>query len=200
MADAFHVLRDYLQARAKFSPEEMACVQSQFTHRSVASGDYLQRAGDIPTHAAFVTTGCLRTYIIDAKGKEHTVKFAPETWWLADNKSLSTHSPSPYFIQAIENSELLLITPDAHERLAKEIPGFGEAFRKGLQKHASAKEERIVSALSATAEERYQDFAKTYPSILTRVPQWMIASYLGLTPETLSRIRARLAAKHKPAP
>ena len=139
--------------------------------------------------------GCLRSYVIDSEGREHIVQFAPETWWLADNVSLATGAPSQYFVDAIEDSDLLLIDPLSHETIVERIPGYAAAFRRGLQRHAAAKDERIVSSLSASAQQRYLDFLKTYPSIATRVPQRMLASYLGVTPETVSRIRRRLAQK-----
>ena len=140
-------------------------------------------------------TGCLRSYVIDGKGKEHIVQFAPEDWWLADNTSLMSGTPSQYFIDAVEDSILLLIDPPSHQRIIERIPGYAASFRTGLQRHAAAKDQRIVNSLSASAEERYQEFLRTYPSIALRVPQWMLASYLGVSPETLSRIRKSLSRK-----
>jgi CRP-like cAMP-binding protein len=162
---------------------------------SLRAGDVLQRAGEIATHAAFVAEGCLRSYVIDGKGKEHIVQFAPENWWLADAASLMTGTPSQYFIDAVEDSSLLLIDPPSHLRIVEQIPGYATAFQTGLQKHAAAKDLRIVSALATSAEERYQEFMRTYPSIALRVPQWMLASYLGVSPETLSRVRKGLSRK-----
>src|SRR5262245_58325428 len=94
----FDVLRDYLAARASFSDAEFDTVRAAVVHRHLRQGDYLQRAGDIPHYAAFVARGCLRNYVIDAKGKEHIVQFAPETWWLADGPALMNRAPSQYFI------------------------------------------------------------------------------------------------------
>jgi len=196
---AFAVLRAYLLARASFSEEEMTLVETQFKPATLRSGDFLQRAGAIATHAAFVARGCLRTYVIDSSGKEHVVQFAPETWWVADNVSLMSGTPSDYFIDAIEDSDLLLIDSRSHELIVEKIPGYASALRKGLQRHAAAKDERIVISISASAHDRYVRFLQTYPSLATRVPQWMLASYLGVSPETVSRIRARLARK-RPAP
>ena len=198
MADstsAFAVLRTYLEARASFSVEEFEFMQAMFVPAKVGAGEFLQRAGAPAKYAAFVASGCLRTYVIDSKGKEHVVQFAPETWWVADATSLATGSPSQYFIDAIEDSALLLIDPRSHEKVVERVPGYAAAFRRGLQKHAAAKDERIVSSMSASAQDRYLEFLRTYPSLAMRVPQWMLASYLGVSPETVSRIRRKLARK-----
>jgi CRP-like cAMP-binding protein len=191
----FGVLQAYLEARATFTEAELAFVRARFRPMTLGAGEFLQRAGRPATHAAFVAAGCMRTYTIDTKGKEHVVKFAPETWWVADNLSLSSGAPSAYFIDAIEDSELLLVDPASHEAIVEQVPGYAAAFRRGLQRHAAAKDERIVSSLSASAQERYLQFLKTYPSLVTRVPQWMLASYLGVSPETVSRIRRKLARR-----
>jgi CRP-like cAMP-binding protein len=192
---AFDVLRTYLEARATFSDHELAFIRTMFVAKTLRTGDFLQRAGDVATHAAFVATGCLRNYVIDAKGKEHIVQFAPETWWLADATSLLNGTPSRYFIDAIEDSELLLIDGPSQQQIVDTVPGYAAAFRAGLQKHAAAKDHRIVTSLSSSAEERYQEFLGTYPSIASRVPQWMLASYLGVSPETVSRIRKNLSRR-----
>jgi CRP-like cAMP-binding protein len=191
----FEVLRAYLQARAAFTDEDFEIIKTMFFERALSSGQHLQRAGEVAKYASFVARGCLRSYIIDAKGKEHIVQFAPENWWLADNTSLAAGTPSAYFIDAVEDSDVLLIDPPAHEKLVERVPAYAAAFRMGLQRRAAAREERIVDSLSKSAEERYLDFLETYPSIVTRVPQWMLASYLGVSPETMSRIRKKLSRK-----
>jgi CRP-like cAMP-binding protein len=128
---AFEILRTYLEARAAFTDEELAFVRTVFVPRRVPAGDFLQRAGDVARHAAFVAKGCLRSYVIDAKGKEHIVQFAPETWWLADSDSLSSGSPSQYFIDAIEDADLLLIDGPSHLRLVERVPGYAAALAPG---------------------------------------------------------------------
>jgi CRP-like cAMP-binding protein len=192
---AFCVLRAYLSARASFTEEEFGFIRTMFVPRTLRSREFLQRAGDAAKYAAFVAKGCLRSYVIDSHGKEHIVQFAPETWWLADNISLATGTPSQYFIDAIEDSDLLLIDPTSHEAVVEKIPGYAASFRKGLQRHAAAKDARIVSSMSTPAHDRYLEFLKTYPSIAMRVPQRMLASYLGVSPETVSRIRKKLSRK-----
>src|SRR5262245_23466631 len=197
-ASTFDVLRAYLAARAPFNDGDFAVVRGALVYRRLAEGEFLQRAGDITKYAAFVAAGCLRNYVIDAKGKEHIVEFAPETWWLADSTSLNNGTPSPYFVDAIEDSDLLLIDRPSHQRLVDDVVGYAAAFRTGLQRHAAAKDERIVNSLAASAEERYLDFLRMYPSVALRVPQAMLASYLGITPETVSRIRRNLSRKRRP--
>jgi len=193
--NAFDVLRNYLDARAAFGPGDFDLIRSVFLFKRLSAGEFLQRAGDITRHAAFVASGCLRNYVIDSKGKEHIVQFAPETWWLADATSLNHGTPSTFFIDAIEDSALLLIDASSHQMLVDRVAGYAAAFRTGLQRHAAAKDQRIVSSLSVSAEERYLEFMRVYPSIALRVPQSMLASYLGVTPETVSRIRKNLSRR-----
>jgi CRP-like cAMP-binding protein len=191
----FDVLQAYLLARASVTEEELAFIKSLFIPKRLCAHDCLQRAGSVAKYSAFVVHGCLRSYAIDAEGKEHTVKFAPETWWVADTLSMTSGAPSQYFIEALEDTDLLLIDGPSHEKIVATVPGYADAFRKGLQRHAAAKDQRILDAISASAQERYLQFLKTYPSLATRVPQHMLASYLGVSPETVSRIRAKLAKK-----
>jgi len=174
-------------------------MRDHFIRTTLPAGEFLQRAGDVARHAAFVASGCLRSYVIDANGKEHIIQFAPETWWLADGASLMTGKPSQYFVDAVEESVLLLIDTASHQAIIERVPGYAAAFRTGLQKHNAAKDERIVTTLSSTAEERYLEFLERYPSLAQRVPQWMLASYLGVSPETVSRIRKHLSRNQNKA-
>jgi CRP-like cAMP-binding protein len=161
----FDVLRAYLEARATFSGADFDRIRAELVSRRLGAGEFLQRAGDVARYAAFVATGCLRSYVIDPKGKEHIVQFAPETWWLADSTSLGGRTPSPYFVDAIEDSELLLLDGPSHLKLVDTVPGYAAASRSGLQRHAAAKDQRIVGALSASAEERYVEFLRVYPQL-----------------------------------
>ena len=193
---AFDRLRSYFASKGTtLTDEEFTMVRRAFTPASLPTDGFLQRSGEVATHALFVASGVLRVYTIDLHGREHIVQFVPEDWWWSDGASLMSGAPSQYFAQAIEPTELLLIDLPSHRRLLEELPPFAAAFTAGVQRHNAAKDQRIVSALSATAEERYTAFVAKYPSIVQRVPQWMLASYLGLSPETLSRIRKNLSRR-----
>jgi CRP-like cAMP-binding protein len=191
----FEVFHAYLEKMFPVTDEEFALFQQLYLVKELKKGEFLQREGEVAKYAAFVTKGCLRNYVIDNKGKEHVVMFAPENWWVADSNSLLHGVPTTYFVDAIEDSVVLLSDKEANSILMSRIPAFASSFQTGVQKHAAAKDKRIVQSLAATAEERYLNFLETYPTIAQRVPQHMLASYLGVTPETVSRIRKKLSRK-----
>src|SRR4030095_15399181 len=152
-AAAFEVLRAYLEARATFSAQDLELVRGAFVWKPLPAGEFLQRAGDVARYGAFVAKGCLRKYVIDSHGKEHIVQFAPETWWVGDTTPLAGPAPATYFIDGIEDSELLLIDGSSHRKLVEQVAAYGDGFRTGVQRSAAAKEKRIVSTLSESAEE-----------------------------------------------
>lgn len=191
----FEKLRAFFERSVPITDEQFDFLKTQFIPRKVKKYEFLIREGEVSKYGLFVVSGCLRTYTIDSKGKEHILQFSVENWWTGDRNSYMTGAPTPFFIDAVEDSEVLLFDDTSIQKVLAYIPGLAAQYQEGLQKHAAAKNKRIVSSLSATAEERYDDFLKTYPSIAQRVPQHMIASYLGISPETLSRIRKQLSRK-----
>lgn len=193
-------LLEFLRARMPLTREHEELVRALVTGRRVKKGETLQRASDVATHGYFVAEGLLRSFTIDDKGREHVLTFAPEGWWLTDMTSMVERTPSTYFIEALEDSVVVLLTLPSHERLLRELPGMAAAYATGLQRLNTAREKRLLDSLSATAEQRYLNFLDTYPSIARRVPQHMLASYLGLTPETLSRVRGQLGRKKRAKP
>jgi CRP-like cAMP-binding protein len=181
-------LRAYLERGFPVTDEQFEYIKTLFIPKKANRGEFLLREGEISRYSIFVVSGCLRTYTIDDSGKEHILQFSPENWWTGD-MSFSSNVPSRCFIEALEDSEVLLTEMSSIQKLNKHIPGSAAQYETALQKSVEAKNQRIISSLSATAEERYNDFVTKYPSLLQRVPQHMIASYLGISPETLSRIR-----------
>ena len=190
------VLFAYFERTCTLTPGERDLISSIVIPRTLNKGEYLQREGDPVKYGAFIAKGFLRSYVIDNKGKEHIIQFAPENWWISDKAGLSKDVKASFFIDAIEDSEILLMDFNGHVTLMEKSPGYASSFQAGIQKRGVAKDKRIVQSLSATAEERYNDFIATYPSIVQRVPQHMLASFLGVTPETVSRIR-KLQSKKK---
>lgn len=145
-------------------------------------------------HGGFVVRGCLRTYTIDPDGVESIIYFSAERAWVGDIQSARTRLPTSYHVDAIEPAELLVVTLADFDRLLARAPDIARGYQLGLERASAAREQRIALALSSTAEERYVHFIERYPSIATRIPQRMLASYLGMTPETLSRIRQKRRA------
>jgi CRP-like cAMP-binding protein len=191
----FDVIINYLREKTTLTDEDVRLIESVFIPKHLEKGELLLREGEIPKYAAFVAQGCLRSYVVDNKGKEHIIQFAPETWWLSDTNNLLHKTPTPYFMDALEPTNLLLLDLPSHLRLMEAIPGYAKSFQIGFQKHAAKKDSRIVETLTADAEQRFENFLNTYPTIAQRVPQHMLASYLGVSPETLSRIRKKWAVK-----
>ena len=171
--------------------EQTALIRSLWLPREFRKGQFYQRAGEVTTHGAFVDRGCFRTYTIDEHGVESIIHFSPEGAFIGDIVSATMRTPTPYFVDAIESSTVLLIDLPSFNRLIETIPEIGRGYRFGLQRSQAAKDRRIAMSLSASAEERYTDFVTRHPALANRVPQRMLASYLGITPETLSRIRRK---------
>ena len=192
----FDKLQSFFERRFPITDAQSAFVKTLFIPKKVRKGEILLREGDMGKYAMFVASGCLRTYTIDNKGKEHILQFSSEDWWTGDMSSFVTGVPSQSFIDAIEDSEILLFDNASFQKFIDHIPESAAYFQAAMQKSVVARNQRIISAMSATAEERYNEFLKKYPSLLQRVPQHMIASYLGISPETLSRIRKQQSRKH----
>lgn len=161
--------------------------------RAVRKGEVLLRPGDTAKHGYIVRNGCLRAYVIDAAGKEHVLQFAPEDWAIGDMKATIQKEPATLFVDALEDSEVLEVQMDLMEERVHERPELASAIMNKLRRNIVALNERIVDLMAATGEERYLRFMATYPGLFQRLPQKLIASYLGLTPESLSRIRKGIA-------
>ena len=182
-----------LNEKVTFSEAEQAIIKNYLTLKKLRKKQYLLQEGDVCKTIAFIEKGALREYNVDDKGNEHILQFAIEGWVISDLYSFMTGEPSTYNIDAIEDSELVLITKSAQEEILKRVPKYETYSRMQMTGAYMAMQKRITSILSTPIEERYLYFTKLYPNIVQRVPQLMIASYMGLTPETLSRVRRKIA-------
>jgi CRP-like cAMP-binding protein len=189
-------LTTYLTSNVEMDKTFIDQLVSQCTIKEVKKGDILLREGEKCQHSFFVERGLLRQYAIDHKGKEHIIQFAPENWFMSDRESVYFDQPSHYFIQALENTDVFLIDESIILHLSISDPTFLEFHHKLLHNHIRHLQKRITQLLSASAEERYLDFIQIHPDLMLRVPQVLIASYLGITPESLSRVRKELARKN----
>ncbi|TDU34314.1 CRP-like cAMP-binding protein [Gelidibacter sediminis] len=186
----------YLSSNLKINEEEILLLANDYPIKKVVKDEFLLRANEFSKYTYFIEKGLLRQYSIDSKGKEHTISFAPENWFVSDRESIYFNASSAYYIQALEDSEIVMIDEDFIKNLSIKIPAFTEFNNKLLHNHIRHLQNRIHMLLSSNAEERYLEFVAMYPDILLRVPQTMVASYLGITPESLSRVRKELARKN----
>lgn len=192
----FELLFEKFDEKIFLTKEEKELSRSFFIPKKLRKKQYLLQEGDVSKYVAFVEKGLLRSYTVHDRGSEHIVQFAFEGWWISDHYSYLTSEPSEYNIDALEDSELLLLTKQAEDEMLEKIPKFERFFRILLQNSLIATQKRLVSSLSQTAEERYTELVKACPeSLPQRIPQHMLASFLGITPETLSRVRKQMAMK-----
>jgi CRP-like cAMP-binding protein len=173
------------------SEEEIDLIQGFFTAKKFRKRQYFLQEGEVCRNTAFIIKGAMRKYRVDDKGEEHIIRLYIENWWASDRESVTKETPSSYFIDAWEDTDCLIASKADLGHLVDRIPALGEWIRKLDANFAIATQRRINSAISLSAEERYHDLEKTNPDFLQRFPQHIIASYLGINRETLSRVRNR---------
>lgn len=188
----YELLRKRVSEVITITDEEFAYAQTLFMPKKLRKKRFLLEEGEPCVYTTFVESGLLRSFTVDDKGNEHILQFSMEGWWAADLYSFFTGETSEYNIEALEESQLLLITKPSWDLLLKEIPAFERYFRILIQNNLIATQRRLMGTMSTTAEERYLKLLKHFPDISQRVPQHMIASYIGVTRETLSRLRSQL--------
>ena len=176
-----------------FSDKQIEVIESVFHKVSFKKGSKLLKANDKVDYQYYILEGCLRTYHIDAHGKEHTVQFGIKDWWISDYTAFFSTSKAIMTIEVIQDATMYRISREDKERLYKQIASIETFFRIKLERAFAALQNRILSNLSQTATERYLNFIQTYPNIDKSIKNYHIASYLGITTESLSRIRKDLS-------
>jgi len=185
----FAVFESYMREHATLSDAEMKLIRDRTTVRAVRKKEKLLQEGEVCHYKMFVAKGLLRMYSMRENGSEHILSFAPESRWITEAESYDKLTPSRYYIDAIEDSEILQWTKHDFDALLSQIPNLRLFAERLIFNNLTLSRQRIVSAISSTAEEKYDEFINQYPDVFGRVPLHMVASYLGVTRKTLSRIR-----------
>lgn len=190
------IFKQYLQANTPITDDQFDELTKDLVVKKYKKGTILLQPGRIAHEIYFVSRGLLRAYTTDEQLKDHIIQFAPENWWIGDRNSNYFNEPAQFYIDAIEDSEVVCMDKNFPIRVQHACSGFVDFNLTLLHNAMRHMQKRINLLLSASAEERYLDFIAMYPNITLRVPQMMIASYLGITPESLSRVRKELATRN----
>ena len=191
----FRILKQNIGRHVAFTEAEFEAFRSRFRVRKVAKKEYLLKRGEVCRFEGFVTEGCFRLFSTDAEGADAVLHFAIRDWWVADIDSFANGTPAELSIQALEDSEVLIIDKADKERLYAEVPKVEQLFRIMTQKTLVALQRRMIRNHTLSAEERYLHFLSAYPDTARRLTNLHIASYLGITHEFVSKIRRKLAGK-----
>jgi CRP-like cAMP-binding protein len=189
----FEILKNYLRSKIEISEEAIGDLAPLCTSAHAHRGEVLLKVDEVCVYNYFVSKGCLRSYVLDKRGREHILQFAPENWWISDRISLLSGEPTTFFIDAIEETDYVTVPEEFLQKLGANVAAAKELMDRLRLNNFKTIRKRLISLLSDTGEDRYVSFVETYPSLALRLPQKMIASYLGITPESLSRIRKTLS-------
>ena len=190
-----HAILTHIGRHIVLTKSETEKVISLIKVRRYLKGQFVVQAGDVCREQSFVNLGCLKSFRVDGNGKEHVVSFAIENWWGGDLGSFCSQAPADYHVQCIEDCELVQFDFGIMEQLYSEVPPMERFFRLLLQRAYVAAQRRVVDRMSITAKELYLQFSLEQPELNQRIPQYLIASYLGITPQFLSKIRRELAER-----
>lgn len=177
--------------------EEREYFLSLLHPKELTRKQFLLKEFEVCKYSAFVNSGCLRGYTVDEHGLEHVMNFAPAGWWIADMYSLLSQKPGTLNIDAIQPTEILLLSKVKQELLYHEVPKFERFFRIITENSLVAYQQRLMDNLSLTAEDRYNNFCRRYPTLINQLPKKDIAAYIGVTPEFFSRMMAKLLRTEK---
>ena len=189
------LLKQNIASHISLSEDETEAFCNLFEHKTIKKKSFLLREGDVCRFEGFVTKGIFRVYHIDKDGAEQILYFAMENWWITDIDSFTNECPSQLFIEALEDSEVLLISKKDKEFAYENLPKIEKLFRVMTQKTHVALQRRMIDNLSKTADQRYLDFIEKYPQLYQRLSNLQIAAYLGISHEFLSKIRKKLSTK-----
>lgn len=170
--------------------QEQEYFLSLLQEKKLQRKEFLLHEGAVCEHSAFVLSGCLRAYSVDENGVEHILQFAPQNWWITDMFSILSGKPAHLNIDALEESEVLILSKSNQELLYEKVPKFERYFRILIQNSTVASRQRVLDNLELSAKERFAKFCKTYPSLINSLPQKQIAAYIGVTPEFMSKMKA----------
>jgi len=173
----------------RLTPDEQAHFVSLLTFKTIRRRQFLLRENEVCRHSAFVTRGCLRGYTVDANGFEHILQFAPPDWWIADMYSLLAQQPGNLNIDALEDTDVLLLAKSDQEQLYLDVPKFERFFRIITENSLVASRRRLLDNMSLNAQQRYESFCRHYPTLIHHLAQKQIAAYIGVTPEFLSKMK-----------
>ena len=188
-------LSTYIRQCVSLSDKELEEIILFFENVKIPKKTRLLQAGEVCKFEAFILKGCIKTFFINQEGHEVILTFATENWWISDLASFNDQKPSKMYIETLEECELLQIDPQKKLELLERFPILEKMFRLMVQRHLSASQERLFSTIAKTADERYDDFLQRFPALPMRIPQHLIAAYLGISPEFLSRLRKRKLKK-----
>lgn len=181
----------HIRKHITLSNQDVELLHSALEVRDVKKKEHLLQAGEVCRDNYFIVKGCFRLYLITAKGAEQVIQFGIENWWITEYSSLKSGKQSQFYLQAIESSTVVVLPREKEDKLFEQIPQLEKYFRLVLEKAYSAQLNRIHYIFNLTGEENYRLMADSYPDFVQRVPQYMLASFLGITPEFLSALRGR---------
>ncbi|WP_421824306.1 Crp/Fnr family transcriptional regulator [Flagellimonas oceanensis] len=185
-------LKRYLERFVQLSEQELNHALDFFEYAKVPKNTLILESGKVCNFEAYIISGCAREYFVDKKGNEHTVEFAIEDWWISEINSFENSKPSKVSIETLEETELLMLSLEAKQDLLDSVPQLERMFRIMMQRHVHVLKNRMLLHLSGNAMDRFQMFLNQYPTVVQRVPQYHIASYLGISKEFLSKLRKRV--------
>lgn len=191
----YSLLLDHVSKHITLTEEEQSYLISLLNIKKLKKKQYLNQEGDVSKGPAFVTQGILRSYSLDKNGFEHVIQFAPPQWWIGDMYSIVNQQPGRLYIDAIEDSEIIWLWKSDLDKLYSNIPKFERFFRILAENSVIAYQDRLIGYLSLPAMERYARFCRQYPSLIECLPQKQVASYIGVTPEFLSKMLNSPAVK-----